>query len=42
MRISQDIRNYAKHNDLDAEKAIEKGLKEKAEQFKQSGGEIYR
>ncbi|MDF2786907.1 MAG: thiC [Neobacillus sp.] len=41
MRISQDIRNYAKENKLDANDAIEKGMKEKATEFKQSGGNIY-
>ncbi|KAB7707038.1 phosphomethylpyrimidine synthase ThiC [Bacillus aerolatus] len=41
MRISQDIRNYAKENKLDTNAAIEKGMKEKAEEFKQSGGQIY-
>ncbi|MFB3165168.1 phosphomethylpyrimidine synthase ThiC [Neobacillus sp. 179-J 1A1 HS] len=41
MRISQDIRNYAKENKLDTNEAIEKGMKEKASEFKQSGGNIY-
>lgn len=41
MRISQDIRNYAKENKLDTNEAIEKGMKEKATEFKQSGGNIY-
>lgn len=41
MRISQDIRNYAKENKLDTKEAIEIGMKEKAEQFKKSGGAIY-
>ena len=34
MRISQDIRDYAKENNLDEEKAIQKGLEEKAKEFK--------
>lgn len=42
MRISQDIRDYAKENDLDEEKAIQKGLEEKAKEFKKAGGSIYR
>ncbi|MGM0878746.1 MAG: phosphomethylpyrimidine synthase ThiC [Bacillota bacterium] len=42
MRISQDIRNYAKENKLDTKEAIETGMKEKAEEFKQSGGSIYK
>jgi phosphomethylpyrimidine synthase len=41
MRISQDIRNYAKENKLDTKEAIEIGMKEKAEEFKKSGGNIY-
>jgi phosphomethylpyrimidine synthase len=41
MRISQDIRNYAKENKLDTKEAIEKGMKEKATEFKRSGGKIY-
>ena len=41
MRISQDIRNYAKENKLDTKDAIEKGMKEKAEEFKESGGKLY-
>jgi phosphomethylpyrimidine synthase len=41
MKISQDIRNYAKENKLDTTEAIEKGMKEKATEFKQSGGTIY-
>ncbi|MFJ8089601.1 phosphomethylpyrimidine synthase ThiC [Lysinibacillus sp. NPDC095746] len=41
MRISQDIRNYAKENDLNTTEAIHKGMKEKAEEFKQAGSQIY-
>ncbi|HHW36440.1 MAG TPA: phosphomethylpyrimidine synthase ThiC [Bacillales bacterium] len=41
MRISQDIRNYAIDHDLETSEAIEKGMKEKATQFKQTGGGIY-
>jgi phosphomethylpyrimidine synthase len=41
MRISQDIRNYAKENKLETKEAIEIGMKAKAEEFKQSGGNIY-
>ena len=38
MRISQDIRNYAKENNLDDAEAIEKGMEEKAREFKEKGG----
>jgi len=41
MRISHDIRNYAKENKLDTEEAINRGMKEKAAEFKQAGGNIY-
>lgn len=41
MRISQDIRNYAKENNLETTEAIAKGMQEKAEQFKQAGNSIY-
>lgn len=41
MRISHDIRNYAKDHNLETTEAIEKGMKEKAAEFKQTGGNIY-
>lgn len=41
MRISQDIRNYAKENNLNDAEAIEKGMEEKAREFKEKGGTIY-
>ena len=42
MRISQDIRQYAKENNLKTADAIEKGMQEKAAEFKESGGKIYK
>ncbi|MDG5786728.1 phosphomethylpyrimidine synthase ThiC [Evansella sp. AB-P1] len=42
MRISQDIRTYAKENNLDTEEAIKKGMEEKSEEFKEAGSNIYR
>lgn len=41
MRISQDIRNYAKEKDLNTTEAIHQGMKEKAEEFKKAGSQIY-
>ncbi len=41
MRISQDIRNYAKDQDLNTTEAIHKGMQEKAEEFKKAGSQIY-
>ncbi len=42
MKITQDVRDYAEQKQLDAQAALEAGMKEKAEEFKQSGAEIYR
>ncbi|HHT7226839.1 TPA: phosphomethylpyrimidine synthase ThiC [Bacillus cereus] len=41
MRISHDIREYAKENDLETTEAIEKGMKEKAKEFKGTGSHLY-
>ena len=41
MRISHDIREYAKDNDLETTEAIEKGMKEKAKEFKDTGSQLY-
>ncbi|MCP1126047.1 phosphomethylpyrimidine synthase ThiC [Bacillus sp. AFS018417] len=41
MRISHDIREYAKDNDLETTEAISKGMKEKAEEFKETGSQLY-
>ncbi|WP_257351358.1 phosphomethylpyrimidine synthase ThiC [Pseudalkalibacillus decolorationis] len=42
MRISQDIRDYAKEKGLDTKEAIDEGMKEKSKEFKESGSEIYK
>jgi phosphomethylpyrimidine synthase len=42
MKITQDVRDYAAQKQLDAQAALEAGMKEKSEEFKQSGAEIYR
>lgn len=43
MKITQDVREYAEQNQFkDIDVAIEEGMKEKAEQFKQQGAEIYK
>ncbi len=36
MKITQDVRDYAKKKGLDEKKAIEEGLKEKSEEFKKA------
>ncbi|PAC86118.1 phosphomethylpyrimidine synthase ThiC [Bacillus subtilis] len=41
MRISQNIRDYAKKNDLSEAEAINKGLKEKAKEFVDTGSNLY-
>ncbi len=42
MKITQDVRDYAAQLQVDEQKAIQIGMKEKSEEFKKSGSEIYR
>ncbi|HKB24497.1 MAG TPA: phosphomethylpyrimidine synthase ThiC [Methylomirabilota bacterium] len=43
MKITQDVRDYAaKHGIAEETAALVQGLREKAEEFRKSGGEIYR
>ncbi|MDE3111660.1 MAG: phosphomethylpyrimidine synthase ThiC [Chloroflexota bacterium] len=42
MRITQDVREYAKAHGIDAEAAVKVGLEEKAVEFREGGGAIYR
>jgi phosphomethylpyrimidine synthase len=42
MKITQDVREYAAQKQVDESKALTVGLSEKAEEFRSSGGEIYR
>jgi phosphomethylpyrimidine synthase len=43
MKITQEVRQYAAEHGLPAETvAVAQGLREKAEEFRRSGGEIYR
>jgi phosphomethylpyrimidine synthase len=41
MQITQELRQYAEAEGLSAEAAIERGLAERAEAFRQGGGELY-
>ncbi len=41
MKITQDVREYAAQKEIDEASALETGLKEKAQEFVASGGEIY-
>ncbi|REJ75458.1 MAG: phosphomethylpyrimidine synthase ThiC [Acidobacteria bacterium] len=42
MKITQDVREFAKEKGLEDEKALAVGMSEKAEEFKASGGELYK
>jgi len=42
MKITHEIREYANHHGLTNNEALEKGLKEKAQEFKDGGSHIYR
>jgi phosphomethylpyrimidine synthase len=41
MKITQDVREYAAQKEIDEAAALNVGMKEKAEEFVASGGEIY-
>jgi len=43
MKITQDVRDYAAQKGIaDVTQAVETGMQEKAEEFKQAGGKLYR
>jgi phosphomethylpyrimidine synthase len=42
MKITQDVRDYAAQKQLDEQAALEAGMKEKSEEFRKGGAEIYR
>lgn len=41
MKITQDVRDYAEKKGVEAGQALEQGMKEKAEEFRNKGSEIY-
>jgi phosphomethylpyrimidine synthase len=41
MKITQDVRDYAAQKQLEENQAIQVGMKEKSEEFKKAGAEIY-
>jgi phosphomethylpyrimidine synthase len=41
MKISQDVRDYAAKKGVDEQSAVELGMQEKSQEFKDSGAEIY-
>jgi phosphomethylpyrimidine synthase len=41
MKITQDVRDYAKEHGVDEQAALDTGMAEKAAEFREQGGEIY-
>lgn len=41
MKITQDVRDYAKDKGLDGTEALEEGMKEKSMEFARKGSELY-
>ena len=41
MKITQDVRDYAEKQGLEEDTALNKGLEEKAKEFKEAGAELY-
>ena len=42
MKIIQDVRNYAAQIGVSETEALERGMEEKAVEFRQTGAEVYR
>jgi phosphomethylpyrimidine synthase len=42
MKITEEVRDYAARRELDEAAALEAGLREKSEEFRQAGLAIYR
>jgi phosphomethylpyrimidine synthase len=42
MKISQEVREFAASHHLSEQEALEKGMEEKAVEFVETGGEIYK
>jgi len=42
MRISEDVREWAKKEGITPEEARERGMKERSREFLAGGGELYR
>ena len=41
MKITQDVRDYAREHGLQEEEALEKGMEEMSEEFVKGGSEVY-
>jgi phosphomethylpyrimidine synthase len=42
MKITQDVRDYARKKGLDEANALSAGMAEKAEEFRTQGAEVYK
>ncbi len=42
MKITQDVRDYAKEHGVDENQALARGMQDKAKEFRETGAEIYR
>jgi phosphomethylpyrimidine synthase len=42
MKITQEVRDYAERQEVTVDEAMQKGMQEKAEEFRSQGGELYR
>jgi phosphomethylpyrimidine synthase len=42
MKITQDVRDYAKEHGVDEKQALARGMQDKAKEFREGGAEIYR
>jgi phosphomethylpyrimidine synthase len=42
MKITQDVREYAAQKQIDEAAALAEGMREKAREFVDAGGEIYK
>jgi phosphomethylpyrimidine synthase len=42
MKITQDVRNYAEEHGLTEQEVLTQGMQEKAVEFIEKGGEIYK
>ncbi|MFP4601080.1 MAG: phosphomethylpyrimidine synthase ThiC [Persicimonas sp.] len=41
MKISEEIRQYAQKEGVEADEAVEQGMQQKADEFREKGGELY-
>ncbi len=42
MKITQDVRDYAREHGMDSAAALDAGMQEKSAEFREQGGEVYR